>query len=275
MDNLRQRQLVQFEILKDVAKVCDENNIDYMLACGTLLGAIRHKGFIPWDDDIDIFMTVENYRKFCEIGQKCLGEKYFVQNWRTEKEYAELWTQIRLNNTTAMPIKQAKWNIHFGIHIDILPIIGINDDENRANKQYRYFEICRSLLSTDRLKAVGEEVCGKQRIINKIPRFIRKMICGFFEKRLFITPKNTRNAAELWSKLKVFPSQLFYDFTEVMFEKEMFKVMSGYDDYLTREYGDYMTPPDAENRGGHIAQLGEIIRDTKKDYKEYKSEILK
>lgn len=275
MDDLRSRQLVQLEILKDVAKVCDENGIDYALACGTMLGAIRHKGFIPWDDDIDIFMTVENYRKFCEIGQNCLGEKYFVQNWRTEKEYAELWTQVRLNNTTAMPIKYVKWNIHFGIHIDIFPVIGISDNKDEASKQYKYFQMCRSLLATDFLKAIGNKAHGKQNIVNIIPRFIRRMICGYFEKKLFISPKDTDNSAEVWSKLITFPSRLFYDLTDTLFEDEMFKAMRGYDEYLTIEYGDYMTPPKEENRGGHIATMGEIIRDAQKDYKEYKEELLK
>lgn len=115
MSTIREVQMCQLQILKAVAKVCDENNIDYLLSCGSLLGTIRLKGFIPWDEDIDICMTVENYRKFCKIGQKCLGDQYFAQNWRTEKEFADLWTQVRMNDTTSMPIIYKELNIHFGI----------------------------------------------------------------------------------------------------------------------------------------------------------------
>lgn len=136
VSDLRKIQMCQLQILKDLAKVCDDNNIDYMLACGSLIGAVRHGGFIPWDDDIDVYMTLDNYRKFSIIGQKCLGDKYFVQNWRTEKGYGCFWTQVRMNGTTSMPLHDKDWDIHFGIHIDIFPIIGIQDDQQK-NKSKR------------------------------------------------------------------------------------------------------------------------------------------
>lgn len=73
-------QKCEFEILVAIDKVCRENKIIYMLSSGTLLCAIRHKGFIPWDDDIDIMMTIDNYKKFLKIGQKALGDKFFRSN---------------------------------------------------------------------------------------------------------------------------------------------------------------------------------------------------
>lgn len=76
MDTRRDVQLCRLQILKAVAKVCDDHGIACSLTGGSLIGAIRHKGFIPWDDDIDICMTAENYKRFCKIGQECLGSDY-------------------------------------------------------------------------------------------------------------------------------------------------------------------------------------------------------
>ena len=87
MSTRREIQMCQLEILKSVAKVCEENNIEYTLACGSLIGAIRHKGFIPWDDDIDISMTIENYKKFCKISQKCLGEGFLFKIGEQKKHF--------------------------------------------------------------------------------------------------------------------------------------------------------------------------------------------
>ena len=269
MSTTREVQLCQLEILKAVAQVCDENSIDYMLACGSLLGAIRHKGFIPWDEDIDIYMTIENYRKFCRIGQKSLGDRFFVQNWRTDKEYPDLWTQVRMNGTTCMPIMYKNMNIHFGIHIDVFPIVGLAKDEN---KQIKDFNTCRAFLATDFMKATGEQPVGKQRLINYLPRFLRHFLCNILEKRVMISPKSTEYSSEVWTLLyKKHRSEIFYSFTNIEFEQQLFKTLKNYDEYLTTEYGDYMTPPPESERGEHDIAFGETIKDTNKDFKEYKT----
>lgn len=77
MPTLREIQLFELQMLKDVVKVCDDNNITYIISSGTLLGAVRHGGFIPWDDGIDIDMPLSDYKKILKIAQRELGEKYF------------------------------------------------------------------------------------------------------------------------------------------------------------------------------------------------------
>ena len=171
-ENLREIQLCQLQILKDLAKVCDDNNINYMLASGSLIGAVRHRGFIPWDDDIDVYMTLEDYKKFSEIGQKCLGDKYFVQNWYTEKGFGYFWTQLRMNGTTSMPLKCKDWDIHFGIHIDIFPVIGIPDDLHRKRKQENALKWAKALLAKEEMVAKGIKASGKQKIINFLPLWL-------------------------------------------------------------------------------------------------------
>ena len=86
-DLLRKVQLTQLEIAKEIHRVCEENDIRYFLSDGTFLGAVRHQGFIPWDDDMDIGMLREDYEKFCRIAPQKLGEKYVFQNWYTDPNY--------------------------------------------------------------------------------------------------------------------------------------------------------------------------------------------
>ncbi len=126
---LRDLQLYLLSALKDITKACDENGIDYMIAEGTALGAVRHKGFIPWDDDIDLYMSLKNYKKFLKIGQKVLGDRFFVQNYHTEKQFFEMWTQIRCKGTTSMPVYLKELEINWGICIDIFPIVGTSQNE--------------------------------------------------------------------------------------------------------------------------------------------------
>ena len=109
--DLKKLQLVELQILKDVAEFCDKNDIVYFLDSGTLLGAIRHQGFIPWDDDIDIIMDVENHKKFCKLAPTGLPKCYFVQNMDTDKKTCISWTKVRKNGTTCMERKLTAYDV--------------------------------------------------------------------------------------------------------------------------------------------------------------------
>lgn len=98
-EELKELQKVLLDILKEVKRVCDENNIDYFIIAGTALGAVRHKGFIPWDDDIDIGMTRDNYEKFIKIANTKLSEEFFLQTMETEEETPFYFAKVRKNKT--------------------------------------------------------------------------------------------------------------------------------------------------------------------------------
>lgn len=120
---LRALQLVQLEELRAVANFCDENGIVYFLDSGTLLGAVRHGGFIPWDDDVDICMDVRNYRRFLKLAHKLPG-KYYFQNYRTDPTMPAVWTKIRVNGTTVTPKDKPITDTHAGACLDIFPMAG-------------------------------------------------------------------------------------------------------------------------------------------------------
>jgi lipopolysaccharide cholinephosphotransferase len=107
------------EIMVDVDSICRKNNIDYFIMGGTALGAKRHGGFIPWDDDLDIFMTPDNYERFREIfikfGDK---DKYYLQEWGSSNGMVSI-AKIRMNNTTYIEPDLKNWDMHHGIYIDI------------------------------------------------------------------------------------------------------------------------------------------------------------
>ena len=105
---LRKVQLTQLEIAKEIRRVCEENDIPYFLTCGTLLGAVRHQGFIPWDDDMDVGMLRENYEKFCRIAPEKLKPEYCWQSWYTDPNYALPFGKVRKRGTLYLEAKSHK-----------------------------------------------------------------------------------------------------------------------------------------------------------------------
>ena len=124
-EQLRTLQLYQLDVLKEVDRICQKHHIKYYISWGSLLGAIRHKGFIPWDDDIDISLFWDDYVKFMEVCQEELGERFFLQNTETDSGYFRPWAKVRINDTTSMDKELDFVKMHWGICIDVFPIISI------------------------------------------------------------------------------------------------------------------------------------------------------
>lgn len=115
-------QKVMLEILVEIHRICVENDINYWLEAGTLLGAIRHKGFIPWDDDCDVSMPRKDYERFLQIAQEKLPETMFLQTKETDKEYPLPWAKIRKNGTLLIETGETgEEKYHHGIFVDIFP----------------------------------------------------------------------------------------------------------------------------------------------------------
>lgn len=121
-DKLRQLQLTELEILKEFVRICDKYGLRYYLVGGTLLGAVRHQGFIPWDDDIDVAMMRADYERFAEICQEELDSQYFYQSPETDPYYFLTYAKIRKNNTEIYEERFRNSKFHKGIFIDIFPL---------------------------------------------------------------------------------------------------------------------------------------------------------
>lgn len=126
---LREAQLIILESLVEFDKICKKYNFDYWLDSGTLLGAVRHKGFIPWDDDIDISMPVEDYRAFAKVAQKELPKDMFLQNRTTDPSFPFDYMKIRSSKAKIIEFheKDKKVNYHQGVFVDIFPMFAIKE----------------------------------------------------------------------------------------------------------------------------------------------------
>lgn len=148
-ENLRALQLVELEMLIELDRICRKHKISYIIDAGTLLGAVRHGGFIPWDDDIDVRMLREDYNRFCKVCRTELNERYFLQNHETDKGYRWGYARILKNNTEYRRVGQEKMTAKNGVFIDVFP----NDNLPSsfwANRECTILSwLCRKILYSE------------------------------------------------------------------------------------------------------------------------------
>jgi lipopolysaccharide cholinephosphotransferase len=184
---LRKVQVVQLEILLEFDRICKENDLPYQLFSGTLLGAIRHKGFIPWDDDIDVIMKRNDYEKFLSICDKQLNPKYFLQNYNTDPKWYRQFSRIRKNNTKYLQASYKEMDMHHGIFIDIFPmdVVKVNSILERVRCKILYIF---SKLNRIRNREIFPHLSLSRRIIHRLIKtsniFIKKPVFDRLETRI-------------------------------------------------------------------------------------------
>jgi lipopolysaccharide cholinephosphotransferase len=249
---------VQLEIALEVKRICDLYNIKYFLIAGTLLGAVRHGGFIPWDDDMDIGMLREDYEKFISIAKTELSSKYVLQTWDEDINFGQPFAKIRKNGTRFVEKNSSKVEGHKGIYIDIFPFDNV--PENLIARKVHSIKIY--LLKRLILSKLGYEVWldgGKiKKIIYKFLYFITKFISiskmkKFLEKEM--KKYNTMNTDLIVAiggsygyKRESIKREWIEDLTTIKFENIEFLCPKDFHSYLTHFYGDYMKPPPENKR---------------------------
>lgn len=237
---------ILFDCLVYFDRICREHDIHYSLGEGSLLGAVRHRGFIPWDDDIDILMLRTDFEKFLSVHQDGRYKIYHVNN---DINY---WNSVaRLSDeTTAVFLGESKKRIH-GLWLGLTPLDYIPDDEFRWARMKRkiafWVRLCR--------QHKGVVSCGPG-ILGKVwKKFLRLFPIACLDRRFkhVITrwdKKNTSRLCKLNIRYEpfVFPASFFDGYTELEFEGRPFMAINHYDDYLNSMYGDYMTPPPEDKR---------------------------
>lgn len=136
-DVLRKLQLAELSILRDIDSVCRSEGIPYFLECGTLLGAVRHGGFIPWDDDIDVGMLRPDYERFLKVAPKALGERYAVCEPRANSRCAGMFAKVWKRGTKFFTAETMEAGIDQGIFVDVFPYDILHADESVATRQIR------------------------------------------------------------------------------------------------------------------------------------------
>ena len=248
-------QKAQCDILKEVARVCEKHNIKYFLAQGTLLGAVRHKGFIPWDDDIDTAMLREDYEKIAEAVEIFPSESnnkdYFITNHHIEKHYMLTWTKIRSVNTLSRPKRYKNIPVNWGICIDLFPILPISNNSFVRKCEIVFFKVSRKMLMAEMTK-FEENHNAITRLLEKVPLCIRHFFADLSIK-IFNMHKNSEYVFAVCKGAKVIKRDIIFGTEQrLTFEDRDYPAPSDYHAYLTEMYGDYMTPPPESERGGHF-----------------------
>lgn len=262
---LQEQQHALFLILCEFDRVCKLLKIPYFLFAGTLLGAVRHRGFVPWDDDIDVVMTRENYEKFLSEAPDALRPEFFLQG-----EYSEHWpmffSKLRLNGTTCLEKFHPKDpKAHSGLFIDIFPCDNAFSREFGRKLQF----LCSKVIIAKGLDRRGYETTSmKKKLFMRICRILPR---GLFT-RVVRGPRSQGaylhtffGAASKYSK-NVYPSSCFQAVEMLPFESGVFPVPQEYDRLLTIIYGDYKTLPTEEERK---CKQHAVLVDLTKSYETY------
>lgn len=274
-------QKKQFEILIEFIKVCDKHNLSYFMVGGSCLGAVRHKGFIPWDDDIDVGMLPKDYEKFLEVAPKEFeNTKYFLQTWRSDPNYIYGYAKIRDNSTTFIENIYKYHRMNHGVWIDIFPIYPITDKNVEKQKLMPYlrrflWQVNFSYIGS-LIRKVRKETWFKDILLNivagpftlfNINHYRQKKMEEMFHRVPWEKATLCGNWYYAWSGIVEGLPPYVFEETEMMdFETIKVRVLKHYDEYLTCLYGDYMKLPPEDKRQGHHYNSG---LDLNKPYKEY------
>jgi len=256
-ERLRKLQLVQLLSFLEIRRICDKHNIHYTPIGGTLLGTVRHKGFIPWDDDIDVGMLREEYNKFLEVAKNELRPEFFLQTYETDPNYPEIVARLCVNETTHMLKWKGGADIHHGVFVDIFPYD--NSPEHKPSQIYHKFMIkWLRYVTTHKYFPYGKPTSIKGKVflfVVSLPcmlndkKSVRKLLDKVVQK---YNPTPTeyvvRSGSQYpYEKVRI-ECALMNEFVEMEFEGVKIPVMKGYHEHLSRNYGDYMKLPPIEKR---------------------------
>jgi len=270
--NIEQEQLtslrkVQLEILDEFVSICEENNLSYFLTAGTLLGAVRHKGFIPWDDDVDVAMPRKDYELLLDIYDKKINESYYVVSYRTKTKagnYCKHFSRF-CKSCTLYAEKNKEPDGYTGIFIDIWPF-----DKSILFFASLQYNLIKLFLKLCRIKA------GINLYYSKWKYSLGKFFCLFLSvnflnnihrKLYLIFNKNKTKYITFFSALygakrETHKYNIIYPLDKILFEEKYYNVPNNYDRFLKDLYGNYMILPPVENQ--RIHSTGEIIFNTDK-----------
>lgn len=237
------------EIAVYIDKFCQENDIDYCLMGGSALGAKRHGGFIPWDDDLDIFMTPQNYKKFKDnFLRKGNKDKFYLQEWGKQDEMITL-AKVRMNNTTYIEELFENKDIHQGIFIDIFIL---HVAPNNKILQYIQYLFAKYLVVNELVNKGYSRAVGWKKFILKVGALLPKnFLVKFSLKQVYKYSNNETNyycnfLGKALFKGGLYKKEWFTPTEYINFEKVKLKVPSNLELFLQKRFGDYMKIPSKE-----------------------------
>lgn len=254
---LRKLQLCQLHVLEEIDRICEENGLVYYLAGGSALGAVRHGGFIPWDDDLDIAMYRYDYEQFQKIIQSQYSEKYFLQSPQTDPNYPRVIAKIRLNGTVQQEQGLEGTGCHSGICVDVFPIDYVK--RSTGPEMWLRGKIVRLCFAYQTVRCGSNN--GRHMKAKKAFAWVPALIPASWIDRLMTyvcvkdnqkpRPYSTIFLSGYGWKRQTHRSDTFGSGKMVQFEGRAFRAPADIDAFLRKIYGNYMVPPPPERRISH------------------------
>ena len=250
---LRQLQLTMLETLKVFDSFCRKHEIKYSLYAGSLLGAVRHQGFIPWDDDLDVCMSRTEYDRFTVLWEQERPEGYILQNKENTPAYWQSFSKIRKDHTTFLQEEREVGRYHTGVFLDVFPLDRIPNDkwQRLAHKWHcmKYQLLTREFVPP---RAGLIMRMGSAAILACTPKSCREKVRQNELRK--ITRYNDRHDLEIAaietmaSLRKPFAPDMLDSYVDLPFEDGYFMCFADWDDHLCRKFGDYVQLPPVEER---------------------------
>jgi len=253
---LRQVQLIQLEMLEEVDRICKKCGIHYNIIAGTLLGAVRHGGYIPWDDDADVAMLRSEYEKFRKACKTELDkERFYFQDHRNTKGYRWGYGKLRRKNTLFLREYQEHMPYEQGIFIDIFPLDAVPDNYFlRSLKNLECFCVRKIFWAPVGMRA--DKCIWKRQIYKLLAKLPDKKVYGYYHNMIRKAAKKKTRMV----RILTFPTpnseygyyrNWYENSVDTVFEGKVFQGIKDYDSYLSFKFGDYMELPPAEKRKVH------------------------
>lgn len=260
-ETLKHLQNLELMILKDFIQICEENDLTYYMYAGSLLGTIRHNGFIPWDDDLDIVMFRDDFNKFKEVFSSYDLDKYKLLDNDSEEEYFYLFSKLMIKDTHFEEEWIDQVNFRIGINIDIFVLDDLADNKIKRFYQLKMAFLYSKLLFMSKIKIddlpfISKIIShGLYRILNLFgvkTSSINKRCLKFLDK---FKNNDSECVFDIMATAEEYPQifhkSSFYPPKKVKFEDIEVNVPNNYDELLVSLYGDYMQLPPKEKRYNH------------------------
>lgn len=263
MNEIQQKLL---EIANEYIDICEKLNLRYFAIGGTCLGAARHSGFVPWDDDIDFGMPRKDYDKFQKCAQELLPKHLFLQNHETDHEYYQKYSKIRNSLTTAIEFGDADLKINHGLWIDIFPLDGIPNEKKIRKFKFKEMKILRRRFLPYKYKYKSLK-CRLANIGVKL--LYPNKECAYKKSVIMCKNYDFETSKFIWRNndfIIGIKKEWFSDFKYLSFENLRVKVPYNYEDYLTFIFKDWKSLPDESKRiNPHKLKKVDLTR----SYKDY------
>lgn len=259
-------QQIEFNMLKCFIEICDKLNLKYFLVCGSALGAVKYNGFIPWDDDLDVALSRDEYEIFCKEAPGMLPDCLFLQNYNSEHYFTHCFSKLRNSGTTYIEKSVSNTSINHGVYIDIFPLDGYPSEKFSSSIleiRKKIFLLLMSANYSIKHSSKGDIVSLLGRLFGfcKNPNIKLKRYTRMISRYSANDSELYCNHGNWQGKLEYAPREQYSNGTWATFEGLKVRIPENYDAYLTQKYGDWRADlPEDQRVGHHYYEVCDLTR---------------